>query len=119
MTSSADELEIENSVRLIMRYQIMLVSHLENALKNGRIDEHTFTRLKSQGCIAQTHDEILDHFEGSFRELLAYYQDRLRERIVKGAEFIDSLSPTDPRWEPALEKYDRLCEQLRGSKIPG
>ncbi|MFS0858314.1 hypothetical protein [Paenibacillus taichungensis] len=117
MTSSADELEIENSVRLIMRYQIMLVSHLENALKNGRIDEHTFTRLKSQGCIAQTHDEILDHFERVFHELLSYYQERLRERILKGAEFIDSLSPSDPRREPALVKYDKLCEELKESEI--
>ncbi|MBY0217845.1 hypothetical protein [Paenibacillus illinoisensis] len=76
------------SIELIMRYQFMLVSHLENTLKIGRTDEHTFTRLKSQGYIAQAHDEILDHFERILHELLAYYQDWLRERIVKGAEFM-------------------------------
>lgn len=113
---TANHLEIENNVRLIMRYQIILVSHLENALKNGHIDEHTFTRLKSQGCIAQTQDEILDHFERIFCELVSYYQEHLRQRILKGAAFIDSLSPADPRRIPAMEKYDGLCKQLQESE---
>ncbi|MDQ0169159.1 hypothetical protein [Paenibacillus tundrae] len=113
---TADPLEIENNVRLIMRYQIILISHLENALKNGNIDEHTFTRLKSQGCIAQTQDEILDHFERIFGELVSYHQERLRERVIKGAAFIDGLAPDDPRRILALEKYDGLCKQLKESE---
>ncbi|OMF01209.1 hypothetical protein BK124_00585 [Paenibacillus amylolyticus] len=113
---TADHLENENNVRLIMRYQIVLISHLENSLKNGDIDEHTFTRLKSQGCIAQTQDEILDHFDRIFRELVSYYQERLRERMIKGAAFIDALAPDDPCRIPAMEKYDGLCRRLKESE---
>lgn len=113
---TVNQLEIENNVRLIMRYQIIFVSHLENALKNSQIDEHTFTRLKSRACIAQTQDEILDHFEQIFRELVRYHQEHLRQRILKGAEFIDSLGSDDPRKLPAMEKYDGLCKQLTESE---
>nr|WP_145402974.1 hypothetical protein [Paenibacillus xylanexedens] len=111
-----NQLEIENNVRLIMRYQVILVSHLENALKNSQIDEHTFTRLKSRACIAQTQDEILDHFEQIFRKLVNYHQEHLRQRIFNGAAFIDSLGSDDPRKMPAMEKYDGLCKQLKESE---
>ncbi|MDK8188993.1 hypothetical protein QP794_02690 [Paenibacillus sp. UMB7766-LJ446] len=116
MSGSSEHLELENNVRLIMQYQTILVRHIETSLNNGQVDEHTAARLKSQGCIYLTRDEILDHFEGIFRELVTYYQDRLRERIVKGAEFIDSLAPDDPRRMPAMEKYDGLCMQLKESE---
>ncbi|WP_429352106.1 hypothetical protein [Paenibacillus sp. 4624] len=99
-----------------MQYQTILVKHIETALINGQVDEHTAIRLKSQGCIYQTRDEILDHFEVIFRELVNYYQERLRHRILKGAEFIDSLAPDDPRRIPAMDKYDGLCKQLNESE---
>lgn len=38
------------------------------------------------------------------------------DRIVKGAEFISTLSPTDADYERAMRKYDKLCaeaERLR------
>lgn len=40
------------------------------------------------------------------------YSDLL-ESIVKGAEYIETLSPTDPKWKKANEKYDRLVAQAR------
>ena len=116
MTSSADDLTFEDNVRLLIQYQAMMMQHLEGALKNDYIDEHTYTRFKNKGGITQAREEILNHFDQIFRELVGYYQERLRERILKGADFIDSLPPSDPRRDPAMKKYDRLIEQLKESE---
>jgi hypothetical protein len=43
--------------------------------------------------------------ETEYKELL--------ERIVAGANFIEKLSPTDPKRPAAMAKYDRLVEQTR------
>lgn len=32
-------------------------------------------------------------------------------RIVDGAKYIDSLDPDDPKYQPAMNKYNRLYEE--------
>ncbi|WP_157213494.1 hypothetical protein [Paenibacillus senegalensis] len=39
------------------------------------------------------------------------YLDKLG-RIVRGAEFIENLSPTDAKYKPAMEKYNRLVREV-------
>jgi hypothetical protein len=39
--------------------------------------------------------------------------NELLGRIVKGAEYIESLSKDDPKYQAALKKYDKLYEQAR------
>lgn len=43
--------------------------------------------------------------------------EELLESIVKGAEYIETLSPDDPKWKRAKEKYDRLVAQARAVVI--
>jgi hypothetical protein len=43
--------------------------------------------------------------ENQYNELLG--------RIVKGAKYIESLPKEDPKYQSALNKYDKLCEQAR------
>ena len=39
-------------------------------------------------------------------------RDQLLERIVKGAAFIENLSPTDARYDRAMKRYDDYVSQL-------
>ena len=40
------------------------------------------------------------------------YHDLLAQ-IVKGAQFIESIDRTDQRYDAAMKKYNRLCEQAQ------
>lgn len=37
----------------------------------------------------------------------------LLDRIVKGAEFIASIDPSNELWDQAHERYNDLCDQVR------
>lgn len=81
--------------------------------------ESVFTRIANG---AREKKELTDD---EYRELILVEDiserlerlvDVLREKklvqLVKGAEFIESITPEDPRYERALEKYDKISESI-------
>lgn len=108
--------EIESNIRLIIKYQGILIRQLEGAYKAGKLDEITFQKLKSVNSTAQTRQEIYDHFDQIFRKLVEYYQEKLRERIRKGAELLDSIGKDHEKYQQYMALYDELCEELSRSE---
>ena len=106
----------QENIRLIVRYQTMFIRQIEAAYQLKNMDEITYSRFKNITCMAANKEEVCDHFNQLFLDLADYYRDLLRERILKGVEFIDSLSNSDPRRSAALAKYDRLYEELKNSE---
>ncbi|PNQ78894.1 hypothetical protein [Paenibacillus sp. F4] len=101
---------------LIDRYQEVFNRQITLAYETGQMDSDTYKRFVVIECDAVSLDAVYDHFDQLFHELADYHRGRLKERIFKGAEFIDSLDRSDPRRPAALNKYDALCERLRQSE---
>lgn len=81
--------------------------------------ENVFTRLADG---ARANGELTDN---EYRELILTEDiterldklvDMLREKklaqLVKGAEFIESITPEDPRYNKAIEKYTQISLSL-------
>lgn len=105
----------EKNVRLIIRYHKIFLRQLDGANKDGQLDEVTYQRLKSVKCTALTKHGIYDHFDRLFRELVEHYQERLKKRIFKGAQMLDSMGKDHPKYKQFLALYDQLCEDLGSS----
>lgn len=116
MTESAKRLgsfHDEMVQELISRFQEMFARHAEMAFQQGRIDEFAYRKFLSEPCTATTREEVFDHYESMYNDLLQMLRNNLLYRIVRGAEFIESLDKNDPRYERAMAKYDRLVEELQ------
>jgi hypothetical protein len=51
----------------------------------------------------------LDEQQHAYKELLAC---GIETRLVKGAEYIESIGKEHPHYEAAMRKYDKLCDEL-------
>ncbi|MEK4512882.1 hypothetical protein [Paenibacillus sp. FSL K6-2524] len=102
-------------IELIDYYQEVLNRQVNIALEHKEMDDQTYIGFISEECTEETVDAVYDHFEILFISLMEYHRERLWQRILKGAEFIDSLDKSDPRFYKAVEKYDALCEKYKQS----
>lgn len=107
---------IEDESQLARRYQNVLIRQVEGAHERGRMKSDMYLYFLSQVCEVNTRNEIFDHFEVVFNELAEYHENQLQERIIRGAEFIDSIGPEHPQYKAAIQKYNLLCEQLQQGK---
>lgn len=118
-TSLSHSEESEENVRLIIRYHKIFLRQLDGANKDGQLDDLTYQRLKNVKCTAKTKQGIYDHFDRLFRELVEHYQERLRKRIYKGAQMLDSMGKSHPNYQSYMNLYDELCEELKRSEERG
>ncbi|MGN7169290.1 hypothetical protein ACTHSJ_25835 [Paenibacillus cellulositrophicus] len=108
--------DMENNIRLIVSYQMILIRQLDAAYKEKLLDEVSYQKFKGIICTAQTQEGIYDHFNQVFKELAGYYQTKLQSRIVNGAKYLDSIWRDHPKYPAALKRYDELCQRLQESK---
>ncbi|WP_093470968.1 hypothetical protein [Paenibacillus popilliae] len=88
---------------------------MKQAYQLGELDEAAYRKFMSESCLLEDIDEINGHFYDMFGQLVDYLQDRLSERIIKEAEFIENIGKDNPKYKEAMQKYDVLCNQLRAS----
>ncbi|BFH16023.1 hypothetical protein WJ0W_006923 [Paenibacillus melissococcoides] len=116
MTEAANEsTKLPDRLELINRYQEMFSRQVNLGFQLGEIDEAAYRRFMSDSCTAEEIDDVYRHFYDMFGQLVDYLQDRLSERIIKGAEFIEDIGKDHPKYKAAMQKYDDLCNQLRAS----
>jgi len=106
-------LQDEIFLDLINLLQEMFLRHVEMAFTKELIDEVTYRRFVTETCEARTEDEVFDHFQRLYADLKEIMRSHLLMRIVKGAEFIESIDTKDARYQAAMAKYDALCKELR------
>ncbi|WP_068778199.1 hypothetical protein [Paenibacillus sp. GM2] len=118
MTEPHNELQSysEDNHQLIRGYQDTLIRQVEMALQSDHMEPDVYLNFLSKVCKAETSTGIYDHFEVIFDELVDYHEGRLQERIIKGAEFIESIGPHHPKYEAAVQRYNMLCEQLQQAR---
>lgn len=87
---------------------------LTGAFEAKTIDEVTYRRLSAS--VHEVDGNVFDYFVRLLDEFMEAGEAALLDRIMKGAEFIDSLSPDDHRREKAVKKYDTLCEQFQNQR---
>lgn len=106
----------EDNEQLIARYQDMLIRQVEAVYQKGEMEPDAYLNFLSKVCEADTRESIYDHFETVFNELADYHEERLQERIIKGAEFIERIGPHHQKYKAAMNKYNNLCDQLQECK---
>ncbi|MUG24916.1 hypothetical protein GNQ08_21360 [Paenibacillus macerans] len=104
---------VEFNEQLIARYQELLLRQVEGAYRKGEMEPDAYLNFLSVVCEADTRNGIYDHFEGVFGDLIDYHEERLQARILKGAEYIESIGPQHPKYAAAVRKYNALCEKLQ------
>lgn len=58
-------------------------------------------------------DDITDRLD----KLVDILREKKLAQLVKGAEFIESITPADPRYNRAIEKYNKISESLEYERI--
>lgn len=118
MTEPLNELQnfTGDDEQLIARYQEILIRQVEAAHEKGDMEPDIYMLFMSKVCEADTREGIYDHFQGAFDELADYHENRLQERIIKGAEYIESIGTKHKHYQAAVQKYDRLCQELQEQK---
>ncbi|QWU15698.1 hypothetical protein SAMN04487895_12746 [Paenibacillus sophorae] len=109
----------EDKGRLVAQYQEILIRQVQAAFDSKEMDEVTYQRFMTEDCLAESKSEICDHFDRLFKELAAYHQERLQQRILKGAELLDSTSKDDPKYPEYMRLYDALVGRLQESQKRG
>lgn len=98
---------------IIEGYQEILSRQVNAALDKKEMDKDAYIYFISQECTVDSIDDVYDHFEHIFNELAAYHLDRIQKRIIKGAEMLDGMSKSDPRYSQYLKLYDSLIERIK------
>lgn len=106
----------EDKDQLIERYQEILMRQVEAAYEKGDMEPDVYMLFMSKVCEAETKGEVYEYYQDVFAELADYHENRLQERIIKGAEYIESIGPDHPKYRAALKRYDSLCDQLQEQK---
>lgn len=106
----------EDNEQLVARYQEMLIRQVEAAYQKGEMEPDAYLNFLSKVCEADTREGIHDHFEAVFNELADYHEERLQERIIKGAEYIEKIGTNHQKYKAAMNKYNHLCNQLQEYK---
>lgn len=104
--------ELESIELLKTDLQKMLFSQIDAAKKAGEMDEVTHQSIVNRFCEERTRSGVLDHYAKLFREIEEYHYHRLLHRLIKGAEFIESIDQTDSRYVKAMQKYDAISEKV-------
>lgn len=99
-------------VEIVQQYQEIFDRQITGAFEQGKMDGDAYKRFAAIECDAVTPDEVYGHFDRLFKELAEYYQERLRERIYKGAQLLDSMGKDHPKYKQYMALYDQLCEDL-------
>lgn len=110
-----ESMNLPDTNELINRYQEIFSRQVNLGFQLGEIDESAYRRFMSESCTAEEIKDVYRHFHDMFGQLVDYLQDRLSERIIKGAEFIEHIGKDHPKYAAAMEKYDDLCNQFRAS----
>ncbi|WP_025693062.1 hypothetical protein [Paenibacillus zanthoxyli] len=105
----------EDKGRLVAQYQEILIRQVQAAFDSKEMDEVTYQRFMTEDCSEETKEGILDHFYLIFKELAAYHQERLQQRIFRGAELLDSTNKDDPKYPEYMRLYDDLVRRLQES----
>lgn len=116
MTVSFKRLETYvDTVALDLRnqFQEMFSRHVELAFQHKQMDELTYRRFMTEICMEETIEGVFSHYESLYSNLKTYLRNQLLDRIIKGAEYIESREVDDPYREAAMKKYDRLVEELQ------
>lgn len=90
--------------------QTMVENVINGAYEHKDIDEVSYRRLTVE--VNEVHGDPHDYFNGVLQRTLDAMEIMTLEQIQKGAQFIDSITTEDPRYERAMKKYDRLCVKL-------
>lgn len=90
--------------------QAMVEQVIIGAYKHKDIDEVSYRRLTAE--VNEVHGDPHDYFNGVLQRTLDAMEIMTLEQIQKGAEFIESINPDDPRYNRAMKRYDTLCEKL-------
>lgn len=101
--------------KMIMNYKAVLTRQINAAIERNEMDADIGIELIDRPCAAASEDEVWDHFEALFKELAAYHEQRLQQRVIKGAEVLDSLDKQDERYGPYMRLYDSLTTRLQRS----
>lgn len=104
---------MEDMSLTIIPYQNILNRQIGAAVERKEMDDLTGRRFLSRTCTAETKEGVYDHFDALFKELAAYHEQRLQQRVIKGAEVLDSLDKEDARYEPYMRLYDSLTTRLQ------
>lgn len=103
----------EDNEQLIARYQEILMRQVEAAYEKGEMEPDVYMLFMSRVCEEDTREGIYTYFQAAFDELADYHEDRLQSRILKGAEYIESIGQDHPKYKAAIKRYDELCNQLQ------
>lgn len=87
---------------------------INNAFETKQIDEVTYRRLCVQ--IAEYSDSDLDYMDHVLQNLQDSLETNMLDRLVRGAEFIESIDETDRRYEPATKKFEELSTNFQENK---
>lgn len=99
---------------VIERLRIMVETQLNLSYKAKEMNEMTYRRLSHEVC--EINGDPFDHFTRIMREVQEAAEIALLDRLVIGEEFIESITPEDPRYTVAVTKFERLHEQFRRMK---
>jgi hypothetical protein len=106
--------DIDDHDEEIEGLQSMVERIINGAFGAKQMDELTYRRLSIEA--REIVGDPYDHLTRILKEAHESVEIALLDRLVIGDEFIDSLSPDDPRYTVAVSKYERLHEQYRTMK---
>lgn len=114
MIAQLNELEVllEDIREYIRDKQETLDRILTGAFEANQIDEVTYRRLSGEMCEGLTWDEAFHHFETVLQDFIESAYHHHLGRLVEGGKFIDNLPKGDKRYDAAMQKYDRIEEQI-------
>lgn len=106
--------DIEDDQETIDRLQRMVEKQINLSYEAKELDEMTYRRMCHEVC--EIEGDPFDHFTRIMREVQEAAEIAILDRLVIGDEFIESITPEDPRYTVAVNKYERLHEQFRRMK---
>lgn len=117
MIPQVKELPELESIELLKRsLQDMLLRQIDTAKAAGEMDEFTHQSIVNRFCEEKTRSGVLDYYAKIFSEIEEYHYHHLLHRLIKGAEFIESITTTDPRYVKAMQKYDAISVKVESYK---
>lgn len=97
-----------------MNWEQVFHRQVEAAKEAKEITPEQYRELISE--FPESGESNNEFYHRMFQRLEGMHLDILFERVIKGAEYIESIGKDHPNYEKAMNKYDELCSRIERHK---
>lgn len=92
---------------------------LNGAYENKNIGDEEYRRLAQMIKMCEGWEETFQHYSELFDQLIESLQENIKDRLITGSEYIETIGKDHKNYVAAMKRYEILCAEFERSRNIG